>query len=1069
MVLESVLSEDNKVYSDAKSYCQLLLTCAIACEISYMPDPLYTLNKEYSQFEHGIKKLCSSITNDMDAKATLETRYVVADCSDENRKRIVVAIRGSYSKSDILTDVKLIPAMNYYGYGVLHSGFLERAKFIPLDYFLEKINEGYQVVITGHSMGGAVGAILATRLMQATEAKAIKKPPIQFIGFGVPLLADVKFKERILKDEQSNYFHFYINEKDCVPRSISIVSEIISLSAESDLIDQVSNFLKTVVSAISSITGRVHRAEIINSGISVFQWFSKVIAKVIHKYAPQFSPFGNHIHISYSNNKQIVTEHQEEIYDLSDKLAEMFSREKLEMIQHHKMTNYFHEVLKICDCFEFKKDCFLKGYFNKKAEKMQDLHVPENWSFVPLRWVKKQDENADAFEGKECYSVRLIVNEATVDVNLTLISKKFVNYITKVEIINPICQQVSVRDEMNGVTYCLSGIVKDFWKHNTLHVKYLQVKFTTHFNSVIWDLPVSHVTPEVGQSVKEEKISKLPVDLLYMYALSFIFATSKVEDESIRAKRSNLLRLLGDLDELNEGSTIPKSNIDSQELNMKLLRMFFEGTNEQVGDYGKLFHLNFSFSTETAKLSEESLTFRDLVDKKFLTVLHHNSVQCSLIKEMFSEKIGMGASAAGLGISAGVCSGLLFVPGINLFAIGALIATGVVSLASFAAFMANYVRKNRDVLDYEQNLKTFMDSFYIVYSHSIPTLYHFEKLIFDWTRTNLLKYDDNAYILDHWSEVFGKGSTIGWVSVSERKKVLRVLKSACINYQIRQELMKNFYVGVVGMKKCGKSTFVEKFLHRNANASSIIATTEIQAYPLTSNSSNFAVWDFPHYESQDHLHKVQFITSRFLLDYIVVVYDALSKCDKEECKEHINVIKQSNDHRFIVLMNKADALYKPNMNMTKDHFDDTRRECSLKLGVDISRVILTSVDPAINNIHQLKPWGVNMMSEIRDVIWEDLKTTAKRTVAEVEQEWNSLKKYDALKVSIEFRRKGKNSSFCFSWDKLKNLQFRELVEELKNEFDYDNIKITTKNSLEEISDMQQLLEHEDHEFIVEKQ
>ncbi|EFC35506.1 predicted protein [Naegleria gruberi] len=635
MVLESVLSEDNKVYSDAKSYCQLLLTCAIACEISYMPDPLYTLNKEYSQFEHGIKKLCSSITNDMDAKATLETRYVVADCSDENRKRIVVAIRGSYSKSDILTDVKLIPAMNYYGYGVLHSGFLERAKFIPLDYFLEKINEGYQVVITGHSMGGAVGAILATRLMQATEAKAIKKPPIQFIGFGVPLLADVKFKERILKDEQSNYFHFYINEKDCVPRSISIVSEIISLSAESDLIDQVSNFLKTVVSAISSITGRVHRAEIINSGISVFQWFSKVIAKVIHKYAPQFSPFGNHIHISYSNNKQI--------------------------------------------------------------------------------------------------------------------------------------------------------------------------------------------------------------------------------------------------------------------------------------------------------------------------------------------------------------------------------------------------------------------------------------------------YDDNAYILDHWSEVFGKGSTIGWVSVSERKKVLRVLKSACINYQIRQELMKNFYVGVVGMKKCGKSTFVEKFLHRNANASSIIATTEIQAYPLTSNSSNFAVWDFPHYESQDHLHKVQFITSRFLLDYIVVVYDALSKCDKEECKEHINVIKQSNDHRFIVLMNKADALYKPNMNMTKDHFDDTRRECSLKLGVDISRVILTSVDPAINNIHQLKPWGVNMMSEIRDVIWEDLKTTAKRTVAEVEQEWNSLKKYDALKVSIEFRRKGKNSSFCFSWDKLKNLQFRELVEELKNEFDYDNIKITTKNSLEEISDMQQLLEHEDHEFIVEKQ
>jgi putative lipase involved disintegration of autophagic bodies len=47
--------------------------------------------------------------------------------------------------------------------GAAHAGFLDRAKTIPLEYFRRLLVRGERVVLTGHSLGGAVASLLALR------------------------------------------------------------------------------------------------------------------------------------------------------------------------------------------------------------------------------------------------------------------------------------------------------------------------------------------------------------------------------------------------------------------------------------------------------------------------------------------------------------------------------------------------------------------------------------------------------------------------------------------------------------------------------------------------------------------------------------------------------------------------------------------------------------------------------------------------------------------------------------------------------------------------------------------
>lgn len=94
-------------------------------------------------------------------------------CIDDVTKSVIIAVRGTLSLEDILTDLVVERAPVYVGgvEGHVHTGMLQSAKYIRNRIIADRIldlafqrAEGYRLAITGHSLGGGVAALLAIEL-----------------------------------------------------------------------------------------------------------------------------------------------------------------------------------------------------------------------------------------------------------------------------------------------------------------------------------------------------------------------------------------------------------------------------------------------------------------------------------------------------------------------------------------------------------------------------------------------------------------------------------------------------------------------------------------------------------------------------------------------------------------------------------------------------------------------------------------------------------------------------------------------------------------------------------------
>jgi hypothetical protein len=89
-----------------------------------------------------------------------QTLLVVRSLVDSH---YIVACRGSSDISDALVDLRFLHRTMSLTPGAAHAGFLDRAKTIPLEYFRRLLVRGENVVLAGHSLGGAVASLLALR------------------------------------------------------------------------------------------------------------------------------------------------------------------------------------------------------------------------------------------------------------------------------------------------------------------------------------------------------------------------------------------------------------------------------------------------------------------------------------------------------------------------------------------------------------------------------------------------------------------------------------------------------------------------------------------------------------------------------------------------------------------------------------------------------------------------------------------------------------------------------------------------------------------------------------------
>lgn len=151
-------------------------------------------------------------------------------CVDRESNSVVLAIRGTFSTSDVLSDL-LARQVAFEGH-VVHEGVLISAtwlveKVLPFLRRIHDLRDGHlQLVLTGHSLGGAVAALVTWILRSKSEFTTAL-----CFAYGTPMIVDPKLAERM-----EHFVVSMINAKDMVPRlsrkSVEDLRDSVAVAAE---------------------------------------------------------------------------------------------------------------------------------------------------------------------------------------------------------------------------------------------------------------------------------------------------------------------------------------------------------------------------------------------------------------------------------------------------------------------------------------------------------------------------------------------------------------------------------------------------------------------------------------------------------------------------------------------------------------------------------------------------------------------------------------------------------------------------------------------------------------------
>ncbi|KAH9589107.1 Fungal lipase-like domain [Trypanosoma melophagium] len=137
----------------------------------------------------------------------------------------------------------------------LHAGFAREADecmthIKELEY--DVLHNGYRLVVSGHSLGGAVAQIVSLRLIMANPQ--LFKNKLKCVSFGSPLVGNCQLTQFVEKNKWTSNFHHIAYRSDIVPRLFC--ADRMTLDLTEQLTQQIFNALHSKLKLwISSFSG----------------------------------------------------------------------------------------------------------------------------------------------------------------------------------------------------------------------------------------------------------------------------------------------------------------------------------------------------------------------------------------------------------------------------------------------------------------------------------------------------------------------------------------------------------------------------------------------------------------------------------------------------------------------------------------------------------------------------------------------------------------------------------------------------------------------------------------------
>lgn len=277
--------------------------CLVLSMATYEKDPItFLINRNKS---HSITNIINGAINSFNRKPTDDEKQIsqafilatrtskIIGSNDQFNSRITryISVRGIHN---ILPSKYKSGALKIMKQGSIYSEFYNLTSSIPLAQFVEWLNNGNNLVFTGHSTGGAISSILCLKLLLEYQIPLKFRKNIVCITFGQPLIVDDNLANFMNISEFGKHFHSIINETDPIPTLINIITSFqLSIDTPVALID-IFNITKPTFETI------LNKILTNTASKSTTERETYLLDQIIRNTIIKFHPFGNY-HINTKN------------------------------------------------------------------------------------------------------------------------------------------------------------------------------------------------------------------------------------------------------------------------------------------------------------------------------------------------------------------------------------------------------------------------------------------------------------------------------------------------------------------------------------------------------------------------------------------------------------------------------------------------------------------------------------------------------------------------------------------------------------------------------------------------
>ena len=917
-------------------------------------------------------------TLESEAVDNILTRYAICESSSPS-KNIYIPIgfsRNAYFGVDFYRSIQDSGAFAESStYKQQQSNYINKSVFkhgsrIPLRYFKRCLNIGFTLIFTGFEFGAAIAAFVVMRLLlfekEDLTPEAMNR--IRFIGFGCPLFVGEELKNQIENNKLSDRFLFFRNDNDINVNFRDLQSILSIATHEWDLKVRDQNFDPVDLRAMSEGFREVfsfQRSELWNSTSAYFDQGYSSENKLFKQYLKSlenvtslidnfksdrfYVGFGQHFQVSDANIKKITLTNDFAKENVS-KLIKTHARIKEVSLKNYILPSIIsnsgdtNKLIKVSgERLEIeRKDFFnfvnkVKGYLNDNDDiNNKELSMPlmnEEKICYTLDIALKEKEIIEEIENKEKkinnYDVKI-----KIGVTHRYIDNVFCLFLLKYGKDNKVEQRVPSRIISNDKYSAWYEFVIQVENNENNENDKIKINIGIEFNSFFNQN--RHIREEIITKNnilnKKSLIDTLGVDLIYINAIFFyyIFKILSKEKAGNEDNKKRAERILKSLKQIEDSNTLTRSfSMDTNE--RTYIKAMFKLFGEEVDEN---FLRRFHWMKATSKTFESILKSVEQIKKNSIS---SSSDPMRLLLEDMVPKV-------------------YYYKRSELFNYTDL-------LTKYLWFdVWSYYKKYSVTVketDFGRNIWFFRvdiegDLFYEFKSRDIYSRLKKNAAVY-LSVGKIEEYFKNY--LDEYSKNQNNPNSQDKPDIKTELPMqdIRLMNTMKCNSEIREELARSYMVGVIGLKKAGKSKFVELLTQQATRiASAIDETSQMRPYEF---SNELTIVDYPHYNSTNELYRVQYTYSRFLLDYVFVLVDAMQIGDSLTIDIYnlLRDLRKQNCQRFCLLLNKADHLWNDDIN-TKE---------TVKIFLDRKTEVITASLKEINNSVQD---GFNFYNESNCII-----------------------------------------------------------------------------------------------------